>query len=262
MDNEPEEVIKHQMRETRASLAEKLETLEQQVVGTVHTATSAVTDTVETVKDAVQQTVEMAKASVHETVGAVKDTFDLSRQVRQHPWLMMGGSVSVGFAAGCLLGRAASSRDRYYMGAGPSLSTLAPRSVPERDGGSSQRRPEDGRSTNGVSGKADHGFLSDLGQQFEGEIHKLKGLALGTMFGVVRDMIASSAPPQLSSPLAEVIDSVTVKLGGQPVRGPVLSMFQQDSQGGRYAPENDRCMSRNPVGATPSAAMDAAGPID
>ena len=39
MDNEAEEVIKHQMHETRASLAEKLETLEQQVTGTVHSAT-------------------------------------------------------------------------------------------------------------------------------------------------------------------------------------------------------------------------------
>src|SRR5581483_4976543 len=102
MGNEPEEVIKHQMLETLASLAEKLETLEQQVVGTVHNATSAVTDTVETVKDAVQQTVQMAKDSVTNTVEAVKDTFDLSRQVDDHPWLMFGGSVAAGFVTGHL----------------------------------------------------------------------------------------------------------------------------------------------------------------
>src|SRR5713226_6434711 len=114
MDNEPEEVIKQQMLETRASLAEKLETLEQQVVGTVHSATSAVTDTVESVKDAVQHTVE-----------AVKDTFDLSHHVREHPWLMVGGSVTVGFAAGCLTGRAAASTpDRLPRDGYPSLSTL------------------------------------------------------------------------------------------------------------------------------------------
>src|SRR5437879_565808 len=109
MDNEPEEVIKHQMLETRASLAEKLETLEQQVVGTVQSATTAVTDTVESVKDAVQQTVEMAKESVTNTVEAVKDTFDLPRQVREHPWIMFAGSAAVGFAAGHLAGHAGHS---------------------------------------------------------------------------------------------------------------------------------------------------------
>src|SRR5947209_5600271 len=125
MDNEPEEVIKHQMLETRASLAEKLETLEQQVVGTVQSATTAVTDTVESVKDAVQETVEMARASVHHTVEAVKDTFDLSLQVRRHPWFMMAGSVALGYAGGCLLNRAG---HRPSTTAGPTLSTLAERS--------------------------------------------------------------------------------------------------------------------------------------
>ena len=53
MDHEPEEVIKQQMLETRASLTDKLETLEQQVAGTVHSAKAAVTDTVDSVKEAV-----------------------------------------------------------------------------------------------------------------------------------------------------------------------------------------------------------------
>ena len=72
MAHEPEEMIKQQMLETRAALADKLETLEQQVVGTVHSATSAVTDTVACVKEAVQQTVESARESVHGTVEAVE----------------------------------------------------------------------------------------------------------------------------------------------------------------------------------------------
>jgi hypothetical protein len=47
----------------------------------------------------------------------------------------------------------------------------------------------------------------------------------------VRDVIARSTPPQLGSELAEIIDSATVKLGGQPIQGSVLDMFQGSSAG-------------------------------
>jgi ElaB/YqjD/DUF883 family membrane-anchored ribosome-binding protein len=220
MANEPEEVIKHQMHETRASLAEKLETLEQQVVGTVQNATTAVTDTVESVKDAVQETVEMARASVHHTVEAVKETFDLSLQVRKHPWFMMAGSVALGYVSGRLLNR---TGQRTFTPAAPSLSTLAERS--RVDGGMRHTQPAAASSVS----TSQEGLLGELGHKFESEIHKLKGLALGTMLGAARDVIASSAPPQIGPQLAEIIDSATAKLGGQPIRGPVLNMFEQDA---------------------------------
>ena len=70
MAYEPE-VIKQQMEETRSSLADKLETLEQHVLGTVHDTTSAVSNTAEMVTDAVEGTVE----SVKETVENVKESF-------------------------------------------------------------------------------------------------------------------------------------------------------------------------------------------
>ena len=62
MEDAPE-VIRQQMEDTRASLSEKLESLEQQVVGTVHDARDAVADTVQSVKDA----------------------FDIKLQTRRHP---------------------------------------------------------------------------------------------------------------------------------------------------------------------------------
>ena len=226
MDNEPEEVIKHQMLETRASLAEKLETLEQQVVGTVQNATTAVTDTVDSVKDAVQQTMEMARTSVRDTVEAVKDTFDLSLQVQRHPWLMMAGSVALGYAGGRLLDRAG---QRGRTMAAPSLSTLAEPSEVKRDGGLHRGHAAAAATTS----TSREGLLGDLGHKFESEIHKLKGLALGTMLGAVRDVVASSAPPQIGPQLAEIIDSATVKLGGQPINGPVFDMFQHDATGRR-----------------------------
>jgi ElaB/YqjD/DUF883 family membrane-anchored ribosome-binding protein len=222
MDNEPEEMIKHQMLETRASLAEKLETLEQQVVGTVQNPTTAVTDTVETVKEAVQETVQMARASVQNTVEAVKDTFDLSLQVRRHPWIMMAGSVALGYAGGCLLNRAGSHRQ---TAAAPSLSTLADRSATERDGGTRLSRSEMAASP---TTNAHHGWVGEIGEAFQSEIGKLKGLAVGTILSAVRDLVASSAPPQIGPQLAEIIDSATVKLGGQPISGPVFDTPARD----------------------------------
>jgi ElaB/YqjD/DUF883 family membrane-anchored ribosome-binding protein len=260
MDHEPEEVIKQQMLETRASLADKLETLEQQVVGTVHSASTAVTDTVDSVKEAVQQTVELAKTSVHDTMDAVKDTLDLSRHVREHPWIMVGGSVSVGFVAGRLLDRAGPcTRNTPGMGNVPSLSTLAPRSGPERNGGVDQRMAEEPRSASG--GVAPQGLLGELGRKFEKEINMLKGLALGAMLGIARDMIAGAAPSQLGSQLSEIIDSATVKLGGQPIHGPVLNMFEDDSASRQEPRQNCASEERGRLWAH-NVARDSPGPID
>jgi ElaB/YqjD/DUF883 family membrane-anchored ribosome-binding protein len=227
MDNEPEEVIKHQMLETRASLGEKLEMLEQQVVGTVQSATNAVSGTVESVREAVQETVELAKESVHSTVEAVKDTFDLSLHVRRHPWFMMAGSVAVGYLGGCLLNR---PDKRALPAAAPTLSTLAERSEVERDGG--LRHGE--RAASSVT-TTQQNWFGELGQKFESEINRLKGLALGTMLGAVRDIVASSAPPQIGPQLADIIDSATAKLGGQPINGPVLHGFEHEFGGQQAA---------------------------
>jgi hypothetical protein len=110
---------------------------------------------------------------------------------------------------------------------------------------------EETRAAAPTAGTSVEGALGNLGQKFEAEIHKLKGLALGTVFGIVRDMITGSAPPQLSSQLAEIIDSATAKLGGQPIHGPVLDMFGHGSSEQPQAQHSHRF-----------AAMDAAGPID
>ncbi len=93
MDNALE-VTRADMDDTRAALSEKLGTLEQRMVDTVHGAADAVVQTVDNVKDA-----------VHDTVANVKDTFDLRHLVERHPWAMVGGAIAVGFVAGYLLVR-------------------------------------------------------------------------------------------------------------------------------------------------------------
>jgi hypothetical protein len=114
---ENEDVIREQMEDTRTSLSDKLEKLEQKVVTTVEDTTSAVTDTVMAVKETVQDTtsavtdtVAQVKDSVAETVSTVSDTvkggltsvrdfFSISK----NPWVGMGGSILAGFLASKLL---------------------------------------------------------------------------------------------------------------------------------------------------------------
>jgi ElaB/YqjD/DUF883 family membrane-anchored ribosome-binding protein len=203
MDDSPE-VIRQQMEETRASLSEKLETLEQQVVETVHEAKAAVTDTVSTVKEA-----------VHETVESVKETFDLSRQVQRHPWAMLGGSLALGYLSGMLFERLvsnlpSSSNGNGTNGHGP-YREPAERpftSVPS----ASMPRPEPANSN------GHHSLLAE----FEPEIAKLKGMAVGATLSMVRDMITGSIPESLKPDVSDVMNNLTVKLGGKPIRGEVL----------------------------------------
>ena len=115
--------------------------------------------------------------------------------------------------------------------------------------------------TTGSGVASQRGLLDELGQKFETEIHKLKGLALGTMLGVVRDMITRSAPPQLSAQLAEIVDSATAKLGGQPIRGSVLNMFEHSSAEGQ-GQQSRGSAERNPAGAYRDAATYGGRPID
>jgi ElaB/YqjD/DUF883 family membrane-anchored ribosome-binding protein len=110
MDTESQ-VIQEQMRLTRASLAEKLERLEDRVIGAVDETTTAVSQTVQTVshtveetvagaRHTVQTTVEAARETMHETVDALKSAFDVRHQVEEHPWLMLGTSAAGGGVGG------------------------------------------------------------------------------------------------------------------------------------------------------------------
>jgi ElaB/YqjD/DUF883 family membrane-anchored ribosome-binding protein len=216
MADEPEVIkekeLQHQIDETASSLKDKVEQLEQQVLGTVKGTTEAVTETVETVKDTVAETIETVKETVHETVATVKRTFDLKYQVRQHPWLMVGGSVAAGFTVGKLLGsresRAETTNGRYTL----SEST---------DGYATSQAASTPAVSEPAAEPSRPGLFSALWDRFDTEIAKVKQTAIGMIFGYFRDMAKDALPPTLASKVDEVMDSVTTKLGGEPVRGPV-----------------------------------------
>jgi len=207
-------LIRQQMEQTRASLQEKLETLEHQVVDTVQGAAHTVTDTVKTVKDAVEETVGTVKGTVREAVSSVKESLDVRRHVEEHPWPMMLGSIAVGYAGELLLEQLEPHGSRVTSNFYTAPSATPAPTYHEGNGRSS------GESF--TTGSHVHDWLHDLASQYQTELTSLKSLAIGTLMGVLRDVVRSNAPPQLGSQLADVVDSFTVKFGGKPIQGSIL----------------------------------------
>jgi ElaB/YqjD/DUF883 family membrane-anchored ribosome-binding protein len=199
-----EERIQLDMQETRAALAEKLILLEGKVAGTVEQVTTAVTETVEAIKDTVQDTkatVSVVNETVQESVKSVQDCFDVNAQVQAHPWWIMAGSVAAGFCLGTLLNHRA-----------PPVH-MARTSSNNMDALLGQSNGNGHRNGNGAVAsppRQEPGILT-------AEIDKLKGLALGALFGTAREMIASALPEPVNQQVKEIFDSVTKKAGGEPI---------------------------------------------
>jgi len=184
------EVIRHQMEGTRASLADKLDTLENQVLGTVHDATAAVAHTVEDVKSVVGTVTE----SIQETVENVKETFNLSEHVRHHPWGMLGGAVAAGFLGGWLIGP---SRREEETAAAPRQPFTGP--APAASISEKEAEPASEKSS----------LLEPL--------ESLKGVALGALMGVLREMVTDCLPASMKADVVSAVDDFTTRLGGKPV---------------------------------------------
>jgi len=213
------------MEATRADLANKLETLEQQVMDTVSGTTAAVSETVESVKEAVQETVNAVKGTVHESVASVRNAFDVSLQIDRHPWFFVAGSVALGFFSGVLMekprrGTRSSSFGQHRYSSFPTSGVAS--------------GPSTGRMSEGVSGDGTRssfagttegwsapGLLGSLASEFSTELNKLKSLAVGAGLGLVRDAVAQAVPEGLKPRVSEVMDSLTTKLGGDVVNGPL-----------------------------------------
>jgi len=262
-----------QMEGTRKDLATKVEALEQKIAGTVDSVkdtVATVTEKVETVKDTVEQTVENVKDSIagtvqavtgtvgdtvqsvkesmHTAVESVKEFLDVPRQVDRHPWLMMGASVALGFVGGRLLIPRRSAAAAAEITAGMTEAAQhAPAAMTQ--GGPSYGRqesryeePHRGERHNGhAAGEGSQGgLLSRLGGHFGGEWGKLKGMALGALFGAARDAISQWVPETLKGDVTEVINNFTTNVGGKVIEGPVLESFK----GGQGQPSPQGAASR------------------
>jgi ElaB/YqjD/DUF883 family membrane-anchored ribosome-binding protein len=244
MDKESD-VIKHQMEHTRAALTDKLELLENQVADTVSGAVESVervrqsvTDTVSgaaesvsNIKHAFEDTVASVKETVRETAETVGETLDLRKQTEKHPWAMMAGATAVGFGIGVLSSRV-DVREAASSAAGSVASSA--KSLASRWTG---REGEEGEHVSSWTGPPPSIFEQRRQRGEDGRrqreesreeapwapaVNQLKGLAIGAMFGVLRDMLAKSMPDTLRGQVGDVIDNFTTSLGGKPIAGRVL----------------------------------------
>jgi ElaB/YqjD/DUF883 family membrane-anchored ribosome-binding protein len=235
------------MEGTRMELADKVEKLEQKLAGTVETVTDTVAsgketiaDTVESVKESIAgtveavtgtvgDTVETVTESVHSAVDSVTEFFNVPHQVERHPWLMMGGSVLLGYLAGRLL---TPRRSRSRAEAPATLTAAAYHPSAAFMHGAEASRPQEPRREEPAAPSEDkhEGLLSHLGERFGGELGKLKGMAIGTLLGAARDMVSQWVPETLKGDVTQVINGFTSDLGGQVINGPVFGGSGQEEQ--------------------------------
>jgi len=208
MENEAD-LIRDEMAETRTALSEKLDKLQEQVVGTVEGTTRSVTETVAAVQEAVEGTVGSVKDTVQETVESVKSTFDLSEQMQKRPWLLLGGAVAVGFVGGRLL------MGRDY--------TALP---PPSNGSSTPSPSRTAAAASAVAHTASRtaGWLEELAAPL---LKQAEEVALGVLAGVASDLIRSSAPEAMRGQLNEMVEKFASSVGTTPIRG----LFTGDQTG-------------------------------
>jgi len=217
------------MENTRADLTDKLSALENQVSGTVQTATNAVettkeavTETVETVKEtvdavteSVQEAVAGVKESVQETVQSVTESLNLRLQAERHPWAVFGGAVAVGCLGGFLLGgskRRRESRPSWQ----PSRESQTTYGATSQASAAQPQQPE--QKGGGASG------------WFWEQLSGLRGLAVGAMMGVVRDLAAKAVPENLKERVNDEVNKLTKGLGGEPFKGSVLPENHEEDE--------------------------------
>jgi len=182
------EMIHGEMEGTRKSLADKLGEVESIIQEKVKEAGDSVTSIVDNVKDfgsSVTESVTSAKETL-------KETFNIRKQVEDHPWAALGAAVAVGVAGGVFLGP---SRSR---GASAAFSepSYSPPSSPSPS-------PSYAAASKGASS-----VVSSL-------LHNLQGLAVGSLMSFAQDLVNQNAPPAWKDSLTGMVDDLCVQLTGE-----------------------------------------------
>lgn len=223
-DEEPE-IMKREMEETRAALADKIHTLEEKVSHTVEETAQAVKGTVN---------------AVEETFASVKDVFDIPAHVQRHPWLMMGCAVATGYVIGHML-----ESPRPQPTSAAAMGPTPQGSPPPPSGAAEPRRP---------------GLLDFLGK----EVGVLEEMAVGALMGVLRDTVTPALSEGLRSQARSLIDGLTSQMGGKPVpTGPADSCERPDSQREKEEQDAKREIAEmgGPVGSAQGQGSPAVGPV-
>jgi hypothetical protein len=167
--------------------------------------------------------VASVKDSVHDTVENVKDsvkaTFDFERHVQQHPWAMLAGAAVVGYVAERVLTRLTAPVQQVPQANNLAAPTFATTEIVRH------HRRGNGKATTSHQAKQSApggGFWGFLTSHYRDELEKVKSLAVSALGGAAREIITEAVAPAMAERIKDVIDGVTVKMGGQPFEDPIL----------------------------------------
>lgn len=221
MENEREpEVIRERMNQTRNNLTHKVEAVETMVANTVKSTTDAVTETVEAVKDTVETSVSNVKEAVSDTIEGVKHVFDFNAHFRNHPWLMLAGSVGAGFLVGKLVGRA----ERSASVAGTVAGTVAGAVSGYTNGHADRADSGDWRNVSAPSAprtekpqRSSGGLIQSLLEKIGPAADRIKEMGIGYSMGLLEELVKKAVPDQLKDGVHDVVASLNSSLGGRPL---------------------------------------------
>lgn len=259
--------------DTRTSMTEKMELLEDRVRETIEGTRSAVEHIVGNVKGTVEETVGAMKGTVDEaksTVGnlveTVKDTmdntvtkvqqsFDLQYQVSHRPWVTFGGAVLAGYFVGTWTHQG-SRRQRLYgnqehqyddddnlyaaavMSGGATVEDLDKHKNPQREG---YAYPPHVSSTaqkhiGNIAQEQSSPKKQTMGGQFQEEWNILRDVALGTLMGTIRAMVRQQMPT-FAPHIEKILNRTSAKLGTEPI-DPINVQESSPANEPRHAAEN------------------------
>ena len=218
-DKDPDR-IERDMEHTRESITAKVSALENQVLGTIQTATSTISDTVQAVKDTVttaptamketvQEAVGAMKESVKETFASVKDTvasFDLGECVGNHPTAALGTSMAAGFVTGFFLLGGKDSRPLMARG----FREPAPDGRP---GTVTHDHSPFAYAAHAASPPARPGLFANLWGMVGGELEQLAKQALTTALASLKQSVNEQVPRLVDGAVQNVADRVTTHNG-------------------------------------------------
>lgn len=189
---------------TRIAALQPLNDESAALVGEAVAVGNRVVETIESTKAAVCDTV----ATVTGAVASIKEATNVSHQVEKHPWVMFAGAAGLGYVGGMLIDAAS----------GPA----SPRSsVPPMNGAG----PADRAGVSSPAGErffaneshAAPGFLGKLGDVLGPQAEVLREIAIGTLFGLARDLVRDVVSKPLEQPVDNFFNGAARNFGGRPV---------------------------------------------
>jgi ElaB/YqjD/DUF883 family membrane-anchored ribosome-binding protein len=244
------------MEAKRASLSDKLDALENQVLETAHEATSAVNQIAKDVTDVVDNVTE----DIQETVQSVKDAFDIGEKIRQNPWASLAGAFAVGFAGAYLTGSSKRSEHTHSGLHFPKTNGFAPQTEPARAFAAEPAKEPANDTSDTTSGLAS--LFGTVGTE---AMNKIKGLAVGTLMGVLAEALVNAVPTSLKSEVTTMMTDLNTQLGGK-----ALFTLDKSEQGNQPAEQakgeaneyGNKAEVGRPMGSTQGTSQEPVGQSD